>query len=258
MFIAGVPLYWTLPGNPITAQHSYASSNFREGQRSGDLPKQEQTKKQLSTRFASLTHKNKRWPSSALRHQSQRTNCSIYSITCCLARALPILTMCIHFLRSTPARGQTLSDALPRRGASAHLLPCFKSLIYTCCLACFFCTWSLSWSALVCDLLSRWLKIIFKKRIAGRASRLKSWQDRYSANKQDLPPRVKWAKPTNDILSRTKTFSLGPCSSNVHFVRDKISFMGVAHLMWYISFVSLQALLGRTLWACSSFSGRVY
>jgi len=33
---------------------------------------------------------------------------------------------------------------------------------------------------------------------------------RYSAHEQDLPPRVKRAIPTNEILSRIRTFGLGP------------------------------------------------
>jgi len=40
---------------------------------------------------------------------------------------------------------------------------------------------------------------------------------RYSAHKQDLPPRVKWETPTNEILSRIRTCSFGPFTSNVPF-----------------------------------------
>jgi len=35
-------------------------------------------------------------------------------------------------------------------------------------------------------------------------------QKRYSAHEQHLPPRVKRATPTNEILSRIRTFSSGP------------------------------------------------
>jgi len=41
--------------------------------------------------------------------------------------------------------------------------------------------------------------------------------ERYSAHKQDLPPRVKWGTPINKILSRISTFSLGPFRLNVPF-----------------------------------------
>jgi len=42
-------------------------------------------------------------------------------------------------------------------------------------------------------------------------------QQQYSVHEQDLPPRVKWATPTNEILSRLRTFGLGPFRSNVPF-----------------------------------------
>ena len=43
-----------------------------------------------------------------------------------------------------------------------------------------------------------------------------------SAHEQDLPPRVKWATPTNEILSRIRTFSLGPFGSNVKPVAGRV------------------------------------
>ena len=43
------------------------------------------------------------------------------------------------------------------------------------------------------------------------------WEEQYSTHGQDLSPRVRWATPTNEILSRIKTFSLDPFRSNVPF-----------------------------------------
>jgi len=52
---------------------------------------------------------------------------------------------------------------------------------------------------------------------------------RYSAHEQDLPPRVKRATPTNEILSPQGTFDPKGPKLNI-LIRDKISFVGVAHL----------------------------
>jgi hypothetical protein len=38
-----------------------------------------------------------------------------------------------------------------------------------------------------------------------------------SNHEHDLPPCVKWATPTNEILSRIRKFSLSPFMSNVSF-----------------------------------------
>jgi len=41
--------------------------------------------------------------------------------------------------------------------------------------------------------------------------------ERYSAHEQDLPPWVKWTRPTNENFSRTRTFILASFRSNVRF-----------------------------------------
>jgi len=52
--------------------------------------------------------------------------------------------------------------------------------------------------------------------------------ERYSAHEQDMPPHVKWATLTNEILSRITTFILGPFNSKRTFwiVVSPIQFAG--------------------------------